>query len=66
MTAIPDRAAAASAPATRPGEDEPPPPGCGWFDSSLDLSHGLAVVEHTSFDAIRDAAPLAWQLAPWL
>lgn len=45
--------------------DEAPPSGCGWFDSSLELSRGLAVVEHTGFDAISDAAPLAWQLAAW-
>lgn len=42
------------------------PGGCGWFDSSLDLSRGLAVVEHAGFDAIGDTVPLAWQLAPWL
>lgn len=42
------------------------PAGCGWFDSSLDLSRGLAVVEHAGFEAISDAAPLAWQLAAWL
>ncbi len=46
--------------------DEAPPSGCGWFDSSLELSRGLAVVEHAGFDAISDAAPLAWQLAAWL
>ena len=46
--------------------DEAPPSGCGWFDSSLELSRGLAVVEHTGFAAISDAAPLAWQLAAWL
>lgn len=42
------------------------PAGCGWFESSLDLSRGLAVVEHVDFRAISDAAPLAWQLAAWL
>jgi hypothetical protein len=47
-------------------DDEAPPAGCGWFDSSLELSRGLAVVEHTGFDAISDATPLAWQLAAWL
>jgi hypothetical protein len=46
--------------------DDAPPGGCGWFDSSLDLSRGLAVVEHAGFDAIGDTVPLAWQLAPWL
>jgi hypothetical protein len=47
------------------GGDDLLPTGCGWFDSSLDLSRGLAVVEHVGFDAITDA-PLAWQLAAWL
>jgi hypothetical protein len=51
--------------------DEPrcadePPRGCGWFDSSLELSRGLAVVEHAGFDALAAEAPLAWQLAAWL
>jgi hypothetical protein len=46
--------------------DEVLPAGCGWFDSSLDLSRGLAVVEHAGFDAIGDVAPLGWQLAAWL
>jgi len=30
---------------------EPEKPwGCGWFDSSLDLRQGLAVIEHTAID----------------
>jgi hypothetical protein len=37
-------AEAAGEPAT-PGDDGPPR-GCAWFDSSLDLRAGLAVVEH--------------------
>jgi hypothetical protein len=48
------------------GDQDMPPGGCGWFDSSLDLSRGLAVVEHDGFDAIGDVAPLAWQLAAWV
>jgi hypothetical protein len=48
------------------GDPDMLPGGCGWFDSSLDLSRGLAVVEHAGFDAIGDVAPLAWQLADWL
>jgi hypothetical protein len=48
------------------GEADMLPAGCGWFDSSLDLSRGLAVVEHAGFDAIGDVAPLAWQLAAWV
>ena len=27
-----------------------PPFGCGWFDSSLDLKRGLAVIEHEGID----------------
>jgi hypothetical protein len=46
--------------------DDALPAGCGWFDSSLDLSRGLAVVEHAGFEAIGDVTPLAWQLAAWL
>lgn len=56
-------APAAAGPA---GGDDALPVGCGWFDSSLDLSRGLAVVEHAGFDAIGDVTPLAWQLAAWL
>ena len=56
--AVPISAAAADS-------DDLLPAGCGWFDSSLDLSRGLAVVEHAGFDAISDV-PLAWQLAAWL
>ncbi|MBK7060429.1 MAG: hypothetical protein IPH51_07935 [Rubrivivax sp.] len=26
------------------------PWGCGWFDSSLDLRQGLAVIEHQGID----------------
>ena len=72
-TAVPDSRAippvhAALVPSASPvrADDEPPPAGCGWFDSSLELQRGLAVVEHAGFDAIRDAAPLAWQLGAWL
>ena len=59
-SAMPTGAAAAG------GDDDPLPAGCGWFESSLELSRGLAVVEHAGFDTIGDAAPLAWQLAAWL
>jgi hypothetical protein len=59
LPALPIGAAAAGA------DHEHLPAGCGWFESSLDLSRGLAVVEHLGFDAISDAAPLAWQLAAW-
>lgn len=45
--------------------DDSPPRGCGWFDSSLDLTQGLAVIEHRGFDALPADLPLAWQLATW-
>ena len=61
MQAVPRPATTGAA-----AEEEIHPSGCGWFDSSLDLSRGLAVVEHAGFDAIGDVAPLAWQLAAWL
>lgn len=28
------------------------PWGCGWFDSSLDLRQGLAVIEHEGLDLV--------------
>ena len=35
--------------------------GCGWFDSSHDLQHGLLVTEHASADAVANELPLeAW------
>jgi hypothetical protein len=35
--------------------------GCGWFDSSHDLQHGLLVTEHASADAVANEMPLeAW------
>jgi hypothetical protein len=37
---------------------EAPPPGCGWFDSSHDLQHGLLVTEHASADAVAADLPL--------
>ncbi|MFO1326363.1 MAG: hypothetical protein U1F56_03310 [Rubrivivax sp.] len=64
-------------------DELPVPPerpwGCGWFDSSLDLREGLAVIEHEGnelelalvlmlmFDAASspvDAAPPRFQWAP--
>lgn len=47
--------------------DEPPaaeerPPGCGWFDSSHDLQHGLRVTEHAQVDAVVNQIPLSWWL----
>ena len=43
--------------------------GCGWFDSSHELQHGLWVREHASPDAVANDLPLAsWlelHLAGW-
>lgn len=51
------------------GDDEDRPRGCGWFDSSHDLQHGLSVREHASADTLGRELPLAnWlelQLAGW-
>ena len=59
-------------PARADPSDTPPeerPPGCGWFDSSHELNHGLQVTEHTSPDAVASELPLSdWlgmQLAGW-
>lgn len=46
----------------RPPADEPPR-GCGWFDSSHDLQHGLRVTEHDEFGAVGPLLPLSWWLA---
>lgn len=50
-------------------EDEPPCPGCGWFDSSHELQTGLQVSEHADDEVVAVALPLAtWldmQLADW-
>jgi hypothetical protein len=51
------------------GDDEDRPRGCGWFDSSHDLRHGLSVCEHASPDTLARELPLAnWidlQLVGW-
>lgn len=43
--------------------------GCGWFESSHELQHGLWVREHDSPDAVANDLPLAsWlelHLAGW-
>jgi hypothetical protein len=45
------------------------PGGCGWFDSSHDLQHGLRVQEHLSPESLARELPLgAWlelQLGHW-
>jgi len=52
----PRPAVAAAAP------DDPPEPGCGcgWFDSSWELRHGLEVIEHLDADLLPSEMPLAW------
>ena len=39
--------------------DEPPAPGCGWYDSSHDLQTGLLVCEHLDPAALARELPLA-------
>lgn len=51
----------APTPATAPEADERPL-GCGWFDSSHDLQHGLWVREHASPDAVASQLPLGFWL----
>jgi len=50
------------------GEAGPPaddrPPGCGWFDSTHDLSQGLLVCEHDGDSAANALAALP--LSDWL
>ena len=36
--------------------------GCGWFDSSWELQHGLRVVEHDSLERLPPEVPLEWLL----
>lgn len=47
-----------------PQNDEAPA-GCGWFDSSHELNHGLQVTEHGSPDPVANEVPLGWWL-DWL
>ncbi len=48
------RPPAEAAPARHPNPVVMPAPAdddrCGWLDSSLDLRHGLAVIEHPALD----------------
>jgi hypothetical protein len=50
--------------AALPAQDEEvdEPLGCGWFDSSFELSQGLRVTEHASFERVQFDVPLAWLL----
>ena len=41
-----------------PPDDEPR--GCGWFDSSHDLRHGLQVTEHADPGAVPNEVPVGW------
>lgn len=61
-------------PADEPGllpqpapEDDVPPRGCAWFESSHELGCGLLVTEHDSPDRVANQLPLDvwldWQLA---
>ncbi|MDQ2779295.1 MAG: hypothetical protein M3Y32_07035 [Pseudomonadota bacterium] len=50
--------------AAAPTDGEPPAAGCGWFDSSHELSAGLQVHEHRAAES--DAALAALPLATWL
>ena len=40
-------------------QDEDRAPGCGWFNSSHDLQHGLQVREHLGADASGRELPLS-------
>lgn len=46
--------------------DQPPPDdeprGCGWFDSSHDLHHGLQVTEHADPDTVANEVPVGWRV----
>ena len=49
-------------------DDETPPRGCGWFDSSHDLHEGLCVQEHSADSLARELPLSSWlelQLAGW-
>ena len=64
LTRLLGRAAAAPPMATRPAPAEAPDEdggaaGCGWFDSSHELQHGLWVREHASPDEVANDLPLA-------
>ncbi len=49
--------------ATRLPVAEPDPhSGCGWFESSWELSQGLQVEEHTGFERLPAEVPLEWLL----
>ena len=41
-----------------PAAEDETPAGCGWFDSSHELQHGLWVREHATPDAVANDLPL--------
>lgn len=41
-----------------PAAEDEIPAGCGWFDSSHELQHGLWVQEHATPDAVANDLPL--------
>jgi hypothetical protein len=45
--------------AVRPAADALPSGGCGWFDSSHELIHGLQVLELTTPESLAAALPLS-------
>lgn len=53
-------APAAPPAAARPGPEDAPPRGCGWFDSSHELRRGLLVLEHGDAAAARLLPLDAW------
>jgi hypothetical protein len=52
-----------------PADVEEQAGGCGWFDSSHELQHGLWVQEHATPDAVANDLPLGeWlelHMAAW-
>jgi hypothetical protein len=61
-TALPRAARKPQAPDELPCGDDDGPRGCGWFDSSHDLQHGLQVREHLSAEALARELPLGFWL----
>lgn len=70
ITQRPGKAHCQAQPDTHPtpasSQDEAPPHGCGWFESSHELGHGLMVTEHDSPDRVAQALPLDSWLELWL
>lgn len=45
-SSLPRVAALPVAAPAEPAADAPRPEGCGWFDSSFELTHGVEITEH--------------------